>query len=196
MFSLTSRKPGISMQAILDSTLVVALAEMGDKTQLLSLMLVLRYKKPWAIMGGIFVATVLNHLMATWLGTLIAGYIPQSYLQYGLALLFILFGLWILKPDKSDDLRADKKAHSAFMASVAAFFIGEMGDKTQLVTVALAARYQSIWLVSLGSTIGMMLANSLSVFGGEKLIKVIPMNYVRCGASVVFVLFGLAMLPI
>jgi putative Ca2+/H+ antiporter (TMEM165/GDT1 family) len=184
------------MQAILDSTLVVALAEMGDKTQLLSLMLVLRYKKPWAIMGGIFVATVLNHLVATWIGTLVAGYVSPSYLQYGLALLFIFFGLWILKPDKSDDLRAGEKAHSAFMASVVAFFIGEMGDKTQLVTVALAARYQSIWLVSLGSTIGMMLANSLSVFGGEKLIKVIPMNYVRYGACVVFVLFGLATLPL
>lgn len=184
------------MQAILDSTLVVALAEMGDKTQLLSLLLVLRYKKPWAIMGGIFVATVFNHLIATWIGTLVAGYVPQIYLQYGLALLFIFFGLWILKPDKSDDFRAGEKVRSAFMASVMAFFIAEMGDKTQLVTVALAARYQSVWLVSLGSTIGMMLANSLSVFGGEKLIKVIPMNYVRYGACVVFVLFGLAMLPL
>jgi len=184
------------MQTILDSTLIVALAEMGDKTQLLSLMLVLRYKKPWAIMSGIFVATVLNHLLATWAGTMVAGFIPQTYLQLGLAVLFIVFGLWILKPDKSDDLRTDEKSHSAFMASVVAFFIAEMGDKTQLVTVALAARYQSVWLVSLGSTAGMMLANSLSVFGGEKLIKVIPMNYVRYGACVVFVLFGIAMLPV
>ena len=184
------------MQAVLDSTLVVALAEMGDKTQLLSLMLVLRYKKPWAIMGGILLATVLNHLLATWIGAMVAGYVPENYLQYGLAALFIIFGFWILKPDKSDDLGVDKKPHSAFTASAVSFFVAEMGDKTQLVTVALAARYQSVLLVSVGSTLGMMLANALSVFGGEKLIKVIPMNYVRYGAFVVFVLFGVAMLPV
>lgn len=183
------------MQAILDSALVVALAEMGDKTQLLSLILVLRYKKPWPIIFGIFVATIFNHLLATWLGTLAAGYIPANYLQYALAFLFVAFGLWILRPDSTDDLKENTKYRSAFVATVVAFFIAEMGDKTQLVTVALAARYNSLWLVSIGSTIGMMLANSLSVFGGEKIIKVIPMNYVRYGACIVFVLFGVAMLP-
>jgi Ca2+/H+ antiporter, TMEM165/GDT1 family len=184
------------VQAIIDSLLVVALAEMGDKTQLLSLMLVLRYKKPWPIFGGIFVATVLNHLLATWIATFLSAKIPQVYLQYGLAILFITFGFWILKPDDAEDLSTTRFYRSAFWASVVAFFIAEMGDKTQLVTVGLAANYQSIWLVSLGSTIGMMLANSLSVFGGERLLKIIPMNYVRYGAFLVFVVFGLALLPI
>ena len=184
------------MDAVLDSTLIVALAEMGDKTQLLSLMLVLRYKRPWLIMAGIFVATVLNHMAATWVGALLAQYIPDMWLHYALAALFIIFGLWVLKPDSAEGLDKQQFGREAFMASTLAFFLAEMGDKTQLVTVALAARHKSVMLVTMGSTLGMMLANSLSVFGGEKLIKVIPMNYIRVGACVVFIVFGVIILPV
>ena len=184
------------MQAILDSTLIVALAEMGDKTQLLSLMLVLRYKKPWTIMGAIFLATILNHLAATWIGSQLAAVIPRQYLQYGLALLFIGFGFWLLKPDSDEGLDQKSSFKSAFWVALIAFFTAEMGDKTQLVTVALSAKYEAPLLVALGSTLGMMAANSLSVFGGERFIKIVPMNYVRIGACIVFLIFGIVMLPV
>lgn len=183
------------MQAFVDSTLIVALAEMGDKTQLLSLMLVLRYKKPWSIMAAIFLATILNHLAATWIGAQLAMYIPRQYLQYGLAFLFISFGLWLLKPDSEEGLEQQTKFKSAFWIALVAFFTAEMGDKTQLVTVALAAKHEAPVVVAMGSTLGMMVANSLSVFGGERFVKVVPMGYVRIGACVVFVVFGILMLP-
>jgi putative Ca2+/H+ antiporter (TMEM165/GDT1 family) len=183
------------VQAVVDSILIVALAEMGDKTQLLSLMLVLRYKRPWAIMAGVFLATVANHMMATWVGTLIAAKVSSHYLHYAISLLFIGFGLWLLKPDSEEGLEKNIGAHSAFVAALMAFFIAEMGDKTQLVTIALAAKHQSVLLVTLGSSIGMVIANALSIFGGERLIKLIPMKYVRYGSCLIFVIFGILALP-
>lgn len=183
------------MQAVFDSVLIVALAEMGDKTQLLSLMLVLRYKKPWAIMAGVFIATVANHMMATWVGTFVAAKVPPLYLHYAISAMFIGFGLWLLKPDSEEGLDKNIGAHSAFVAALIAFFIAEMGDKTQLVTVALATKHQSVLLVTLGSSIGMVIANALAIFGGEHLIKVIPMTYVRYGSCLIFVIFGILALP-
>jgi len=184
-----------NVQAVFDSIVIVALAEMGDKTQLLSLMLVLSYKKPWAIMAGVFIATVANHMMATWVGAFVADKVPSLYLHYAISAMFIGFGLWLLKPDSEEGLDKNLGTHSAFIAALIAFFIAEMGDKTQLVTVALAAKYQSVLLVTLGSSFGMVIANALSIFGGERLIKLIPMNYVRYGSCLIFVIFGILALP-
>ena len=183
------------MDAFLQSALMVAISEMGDKTQLLSLILVLRYKQPWTIMAAIFLATIANHAGATWFGVTLAGFIPEMWLKFGLAAIFIIFGLWILKPDSDEGLDQQYK-HGAFFTTLVVFFLAEMGDKTQLATVALGAKYQSIAAVTAGSTVGMMVTNAISVFGGETLIKIIPMTYVRYTASLLFLVFGLLILPI
>lgn len=183
------------MSALLQSFGMVAISEMGDKTQLLSLLLVLRYKQPWTIMLAIFIATVANHLGATWFGALLAGLVPDIWLHYILAAVFFVFGFWILIPDKCEDEKQSEK-YGAFLTTLVVFFLAEMGDKTQLATVALGAQYQSVMMVTIGSTIGMMLTNALSVFGGERLIKVMPMNYIRYVASGLFFIFGLLILPI
>ena len=183
------------MDAFIQSLVLVAVSEMGDKTQLLSLVLSLRYKQPWTIMAAIFLATLANHAGATWFGSVLADKIPDVWLKYGLASLFIIFGLWILKPDSDEGLDKEHK-YGAFLTTLLVFFLAEMGDKTQLATVAMGARYQSVFLVTAGSTVGMLLTNALSVFGGEKIMTMIPMNYVRVGACLLFIIFGLAMLPI
>ena len=146
-------------------------------------------------MGAIFVSTLANHLGATWFGALLAGQVPEVTLKYILGALFIIFGLWILKPDSDDGLNQQYK-HGAFLTTLVVFFMAEMGDKTQLATIALGARYQSVFAVTAGSTLGMLLTNGISVFGGERLIKVIPMTYVRYAASILFLVFGVLILPI
>jgi putative Ca2+/H+ antiporter (TMEM165/GDT1 family) len=183
------------MDALIQSCALVAVSEMGDKTQILSLMLALRYKQPWTIMAAILFATLANHAGATWFGVTIASHLPDAWLKSALALVFIVFGLWLLKPDADDGLNKEHP-YGAFFTTLIVFFLAEMGDKTQLATVALGARYQSVAMVTAGSTLGMLFTNALSVFGGEKLIKVIPMSYVRMLACVLFILFGIALLPI
>jgi putative Ca2+/H+ antiporter (TMEM165/GDT1 family) len=183
------------MEALFQSALLVAISEMGDKTQLLSLILVLKYRQPWIIMAAIFVATIANHFAATWVGALLATHIPEDALKYGLAAVFIVFGLWILKPDSDEGLDREHK-FGAFLTTLIVFFLAEMGDKTQLATVALGAKYQSVALVTAGSTLGMMLTNSISVFGGERIIKIIPMKAIRITACTLFIIFGIAILPI
>jgi len=183
------------LDAILKSMGLVAISEIGDKTQLLSLMLVLRYKKPWTIMAGIFVATLANHWASTHVGVWLAAQIPEIWLNYILAAVFFVFGLWILKPDSDEGLDT-RSSSTVFIATMVAFFLAEMGDKTQLVTVALAARFQSVAAVTVGSTLGMMLANSISVFGGQKAITLIPLKYIRYSACALFILFGVLILPI
>lgn len=183
------------MEAILKSMGLVAISEIGDKTQLLSLMLVLRYKKPWTIMAGIFAATLANHWASTYVGAWLAAQIPEIWLNYILAAVFFIFGLWILKPDSDEGLET-RSGSTVFITTMVAFFLAEMGDKTQLVTIALAARFQSVEAVTIGSTLGMMLANSMSVFGGQKAIKLIPLRYIRCSACALFILFGALILPI
>jgi putative Ca2+/H+ antiporter (TMEM165/GDT1 family) len=183
------------MGALLQSFGMVAISEMGDKTQLLGLLLVLRYKRPWTIMMAIFFATIANHLGATWFGAVLAGLVPELWLQYILAAAFFIFGFWILIPDKCENQdRPDK--YGAFLTTLVVFFLAEMGDKTQLATVALGAQYQSVTMVTIGSTLGMLLTNALTVFGGERLIKVMPMNFIRYCASALFFIFGLIILPI
>jgi Ca2+/H+ antiporter, TMEM165/GDT1 family len=177
------------MDALLTSMILVAAAEIGDKTQLLSFVLAARLRKPWPIIGGILVATLANHALAGWLGRLMAGLVPAGTLAWIVGLSFIAFGLWALHPDSLDD---SPKLHRAgvFVTALIAFFFAEMGDKTQFATVALAARFDALYQVVLGTTLGMMIANVPAVWVGEKLAQKIPMKAVRMTAAAMFILFG------
>lgn len=179
------------MEAILNSTILVFISEMGDKTQLLALVLAARFKKPWPILLGIFVATMLNHYLASFAGTYITQYFSPTTLRITLALTFIGFGLWVLVPDKDEGLNENYK-WGPFVTTVIAFFLAEMGDKTQLATVALGARYNAAIAVTFGTTLGMMLANAPAVFFGQWFTDRIPLNWVRRVACVLFIGFGIA----
>lgn len=179
------------MEAIFNSTILVFISEMGDKTQLLALVLAARFKKPWPILLGIFVATILNHYLASYVGSFVTQYFSESTLRITLALTFIGFGLWILVPDKDEGLNENYK-WGAFVTTLIAFFLAEMGDKTQLATIALGARYNATVAVTIGSTLGMMLANAPAVFFGKWFTDRIPLNLVRRIASVLFIGFGIA----
>lgn len=178
------------MEAFLTSTLLVALAEIGDKTQLLSFVLAARLRKPGAIIAGIFVATLLNHALAGSVGVWLATLISPQVLPWATGLLFIGFGLWALHPDSLDD---DPKLHraGAFVTTTIAFFIAEMGDKTQFATVALGARFDLLWAVVLGTTLGMLIANIPAVLVGEALAQKLPMKAIRYAAAAVFILTGI-----
>ncbi|MDD5176738.1 MAG: TMEM165/GDT1 family protein [Sterolibacterium sp.] len=177
------------MDAFITSALLVALAEIGDKTQLLSFVLAARLRKPGAIIAGIFVATVANHALAGSLGVWLASLVAPQWLPWLTGTLFIGFGLWTLHPDSLDD---DPKLHQAgaFVTALIAFFIAEMGDKTQFATMALAARFDMLAAVVLGTTLGMMLANVPAVLVGEKLAQRLPMNLIRIAAALVFIATG------
>ncbi len=181
------------MQAILNSFLLVAASEMGDKTQLLAFVLASRFRKPLAVMSGILVATVLNHWMAASLGSWVSQSIPQVYLKWILGTTFIAFAVWILIPDK-DDSETNNSKHGAFVTTLVTFFLAEMGDKTQLSTVALAARYESVFQVTVGTTLGMMFSDGLAVIFGDRLTQKISMTWVRRGCSLMFVLFGVGII--
>ncbi len=178
------------MEAIFNSFLLVSLSEMGDKTQLLAFILASRFKKPWAVFAGIFVATVANHLLAAGIGEWVSTLIPPLALKIGLAVIFFAFAFWILVPDQEDD-SVKNYPYGAFLTTTVAFFIAEMGDKTQLATIALAARYHSIFLVTIGTTLGMMVTDGLAVFFGEKMSQRISMTWMHRIAAFLFVLFGI-----
>ena len=177
------------MEAIWQSFFLVALSEMGDKTQLLALMLAVRFKKPWPIMAGILVATLLNHGLASAVGGWLASLVDPSTLQLLLAALFIGFGLWILVPDSAGDTPSAPR-FGAFVTTAVMFFIAEMGDKTQLATVALGARFQAPISVTIGTTLGMLAADGLAVVCGERLTNIVPMKYMRLAAASLFIGFG------
>ena len=178
------------MEPLLVSTATVALAEIGDKTQLLALLLAARYRKPWPIVAGILVATLLNHAMAGWLGALAASWLTPQVLRWIVAASFIAIALWTLKPDKLDEGEA-LPARGAFIATTIAFFLAEMGDKTQVATVLLAANYPSLWQVVAGTTIGMMLANVPVVALGSRFADRLPLRAARMVAALVFLALGL-----
>lgn len=178
------------MEAFLLSTGVVAIAEIGDKTQLLALLLAARLRKPFSIIIGIFIATVANHLLAAWLGRLVAGWLGPGAMLWILAISFLAMAAWILVPDKEGEPSMSGGRFGPISATVFAFFLLEMGDKTQVATVALAARYQSIWLVTAGTTLGMMIANVPAVFLGEVAAKKIPLALVRSIAAAIFGAIG------
>ncbi len=182
-----------SMEAILNSMFLVAATEMGDKTQLLAFVLATRFRKPWAVFSGILVATILNHLMAASLGSWVSNLIDPLFLKWGLGATFFLFAGWILIPDKEDEKHAEGK-FGPFLTTLVAFFLAEMGDKTQLSTIALAAKYQNIYLVTIGTTLGMMISDGLAVFFGDKITQKISMKWIRMGAAFLFVLFGIGII--
>ena len=180
------------MQAFLISTGIVALAEMGDKTQLLALVLAARFKKPWPIVLGIFVATLLNHAMAGALGAWVTTQISPQTLRYILGASFIAMAVWMLIPDKLDDA-ADSQAprFGVFGTTVVLFFLAEMGDKTQIATVMLAARFDAYIAVVAGTTLGMMLANAPVVWLGERMTRLAPLRVVHVASAVIFLGLGL-----
>lgn len=174
---------------------VVALAEMGDKTQLLSLMLAVRYpKQAWPIIGGILIATLVNHAGAAFLGQLLASFIHPEILRWILGASFIVIGAWLLVPDQLEDENQSKKVHGAlavFLLTMTLFFLAEMGDKTQIATIALGARYNDVLSVTAGTTLGMMLANAPAVWIGQKFTQRVPLKWVHAIAAVVFMAIGL-----
>lgn len=176
------------LNAFLVSTGTVALAEIGDKTQLLALLLAARFRKPWPIIAGILVATLLNHALAAWLGQLVAAWLTPQTLRWIVAGSFIAIALWTLKPDTLDDERLP--AHGAFIATVIAFFIAEIGDKTQIATVLLAARFDSLPMVVAGTTIGMLVANVPVVALGSRFAQRLPLRAARIVAACLFLLLG------
>ncbi len=181
------------LQAFLTSTSLVAIAEIGDKTQLLSFMLAARLRRPWPIICGILVATVLNHALAAAAGRWMAQWVPEVWLQWGLAITFIAFGLWALLPDELDeaDTPPAQNAWRVFLVSMVAFFVAEIGDKTQFATVALGARFDALLWVTMGTTLGMMIANVPAVLVGERLAEKLPAAVMRRIAATGFILTGI-----
>lgn len=177
------------MEAFITSTLLVAVAEIGDKTQLLSFVLAAKLRQPVAIVMGILVATLANHLLAASLGVWIAYWLSGDALLWIVGLTFIAFGLWALKPDTLDGDPRIYKA-GAFVTTVIVFFIAEMGDKTQFATIALSARFEVLLPVVIGTTLGMMAANIPAVWIGETLAHRIPMKTVRWLAAGLFIVIG------
>ncbi|WP_119718864.1 TMEM165/GDT1 family protein [Cognatilysobacter tabacisoli] len=168
------------------STGTVALAEIGDKTQLLALLLAARFRRPWPIIGGILVATVLNHALAGWLGALVAQWLRPELLRWIVAASFFAVGLWALKPDTLDD-GASLPPRGAFVATTIAFFFAEIGDKTQIATVLIAARYHPLWEVVVGTTAGMLLANVPVVALGSRFAGRLPLKAARYAAAALFI---------
>lgn len=184
------------MEAFLVATGVVALAEMGDKTQLLSLVLAARFRRPWPIVLGIFAATLLNHALAGALGNQVTRLLGPDVLRWVLGGSFIAMGLWMLVPDKLDDEALPRTSRfGVFGTTLVAFFVAEMGDKTQIATVMLAARHVDAyaWVV-LGTTLGMLLANAPVVWLGERIVRRVPIRLVHGISAALFILLGLAAL--
>lgn len=182
------------MEAFLVSTGVVAFAEVGDKTQLLAFILAARFRKPVPIILGILAATLFNHGVAGVVGTWITSLLSPEALRWSLGLSFLAMAGWTLIPDKFDEGEAKLGHHGVFMATLIAFFFAEMGDKTQIATVALAAQYQALVAVMAGTTLGMMIANMPAVLLGDRLANRIPMRFVHGIAALIFALLGVATL--
>ncbi len=177
------------MEAFLVSAGIVALAEMGDKTQLLALVLATRFKQRLPIVLGILTATLANHLLAGWVGSWLATLVSPAILRWAVAASFVAFGLWTLKADTLEKERLLPGA-GVYLTTVVAFFLIEMGDKTQLATVALAARFGSLLPVVSGTTLGMMIADVPAVFVGGTLSRRINLDYLRWAAAALFVALG------
>jgi putative Ca2+/H+ antiporter (TMEM165/GDT1 family) len=183
------------MEAFLISTGIVALAEMGDKTQLLSLVLAARFRKPWPIVLGILVATLANHGLAGAAGAWVTTLLGPQLLRWVLGGSFIAMALWMLIPDKLDEDDAPKAPRlGVFGTTVLAFFLAEMGDKTQIATVMLAAQYQAWLAVVAGTTLGMMLANAPVVWFGERVTRRVPIRVVHLVSAAIFAAIGAAVL--
>lgn len=179
-----------NLNALVASMGVVALAEVGDKTQLLSLLLATRFKRPWPIVFGIFVATLANHGFAAAIGAWVTQVLSVNTMGLVLGVSFLLMGLWMLVPDKLDGGDLNTRGLGVFGTTLIAFFLAEMGDKTQVATIALAAQYHALALVVIGTTLGMMIANVPIVFLGEKIVRHLPVRAVHAVAAVLFAGLG------
>ncbi|MCD6027524.1 MAG: hypothetical protein K0R08_2043 [Solimicrobium sp.] len=183
------------MDAFLVSTLAIAIGEMGDKTQLLALLLAARFKRPLPIVLGIFVATISNHLLAGMFGFWIAHHLPAEFLRWSLGLSFLAIAAWTLKPDRMEEnSMINYGNYGVFAVSVITFFLAEIGDKTQIATMALAAKYDDIVMVVAGSTAGMMIADIPAVFLGKLASPNFPLKSIRRGAAAIFAILGCAVL--
>lgn len=179
------------MESFLVSTGIVALAEMGDKTQLLALVLAARFRKPWPIVLGIFVATIANHAMAGALGAWFTTLVGPQMLRWILGVSFIAMAVWMLIPDKlDDDEDTGASRFGVFGTTLVAFFLAEMGDKTQIATVMLVAQYQTYFWVVAGTTLGMMLANAPVVWLGERITRLVPLRVVHIVSALIFATLG------
>jgi putative Ca2+/H+ antiporter (TMEM165/GDT1 family) len=183
------------LEALFVSTALVALAEMGDKTQLLSFVLAAKLKRKWPIIFGILFATLANHFLAGWIGAWIATLVSPQTMKWIVAVSFFVFGVWALVPDKFDETR-EYSGRSVFITTLVAFFLVEMGDKTQLATVALAAKYPALIAVVMGTTLGMLIANAPAVWLGEALAHRVNMKVMRWIAAGLFVVLGVLTLAI
>lgn len=182
------------MDAFLICTGLVALAEVGDKTQLLAFMLAARYRRHGPIIGGILVATLFNHAAAGALGAWLSGLLSPTVMRWALGLSFIAMAGWLLVPDRLDADDTPRPGHGIFVTTVIAFFLAEMGDKTQIATIALAARFHDLVAVVAGTTAGMMLANVPAVLIGGRLAQRLPVKLVHGVAAAIFAALGLATL--
>jgi len=192
--SLRWTGPELQLDAFLISTGVVALAEVGDKTQLLAFLLAAKFRKPVPIILGILVATLLNHGLAGALGTWITALLSPEALRWVLGLSFIAMAVWILIPDEIDADDDKLVQFGVFGTTLIAFFLAEMGDKTQIATIALAAQYGSFLWVVAGTTLGMMIANVPAVYLGERIAHRMPVRLVHWIAAAIFAILGVAVL--
>jgi Ca2+/H+ antiporter, TMEM165/GDT1 family len=178
------------MESLFVSAGVVALAEIGDKTQLLALLLATRFRAPLPIILGILVATLANHAVAALLGVVVADWLQSPALRWALGLSFVAMGLWTLRPDRLDRDQAPAPRYGPFLTTLVAFFLVEIGDKTQVATMALAVQFQHLLLVTLGTTLGMMLANVPAVLLGDLAASRLPLKAIRLTAAALFVALG------
>ena len=182
------------MEALLISTSIVALAEIGDKTQLLAFLLAAKFRKPVPIVLGILLATLANHAMAGAVGAWLTALLAPEVLRWVLGLSFLAMAVWILIPDNLDLDNEKFAAMGVFGTTLIAFFLAEMGDKTQVATVALAAKYQALFSVVAGTTLGMMIANVPAVLLGDRIAQHMPVRLVHIVTAVIFAALGLATL--
>lgn len=178
------------MDAIWISTGIVALAEIGDKTQLLAIVLASRFRRPVPIILGILAATLLNHAAAAGLGYFVAQWLSGQLFQIAVGAAFVMMAAWALIPDKEDERAQNVSSSGVFITTLIAFFLVEIGDKTQIATSLLAARFHDVVHVTIGTTLGMMLANVPAVFLGEAVTRVVPLSAVRIAAAIVFAAIG------
>lgn len=182
------------MEALLSSTFTVAIAEIGDKTQLLALILAARFKNKTAIILSMFLSTLINHFSAAWLGQWAINWVSPDVARYLVAASFFAIALWVLIPDKIDVKESRFYKMGPFLATFILFFIAEMGDKTQIATIVLAAKYDSLTMVVAGTTLGMLLANVPVVIVGHFSADKLPMLWIHRGCAMLFALLGVATL--
>jgi len=180
----------MNWHAIASSCTLVAVSEMGDKTQLLAFALASRFRRPWTVMAGIAVATLANHALASSVGVWIAAYLGPRLLAGGLAATFVGFGLWTLRADTLEEDGPGLARRGPFLSTAILFFLAEMGDKTQLATVALGAEFRNSVMVTLGTTLGMMASDGLVVFCGDRLARRVQRRGLRVGAAALFFAFA------